>query len=139
MSSIAIDDDDDWSRPIDHVSVDAHRDIPKANDQGIRLYSTASASVHGVTSARYALQIFAPRTLRDGARGKDYMIATASLSLVDLVVLRDRIGSAIEDIKKSASLAISGPEHGDASFIGCHPGKRCENWPECERCGPARL
>jgi hypothetical protein len=55
---------------------------------------------HGGDNARYALQVFAPMKLANGGEGRDYMIATASLSPQDLVALRAEIDAAIVEVEE---------------------------------------
>ena len=89
----------DFFRPIDHVDVRKHNRT-ETRDRGIRLYCTAAVSTHGGDNARYALQVFAPLKLANGQEGRDYMIATASLSPRDLLALRAEIDVAIAEIEE---------------------------------------
>jgi hypothetical protein len=89
----------DFCRPIDYVSICKYNRTETRN-RGIRLYCTASAVTHGGDNARYALQVFAPLKLANGQEGRDYMIATASLSPRDLVALRAEIDAAIAEVEE---------------------------------------
>jgi hypothetical protein len=89
----------DFIRPIDHVDVGKYNHV-KTRDRGIRLYCTASAETHGGDNARYALQVFAPMKLANGQEGRDYVIATASLSPQDLVALRAEVDAAIAEVEE---------------------------------------
>ena len=89
----------DFIRPIDYVDV-GKCNHTKTRDRGIRLYCTASAETHGGDNARYALQVFAPMKLANGQEGRDYVIATASLSPRDLVALRAEIDAAIAEVEE---------------------------------------
>lgn len=91
----------DFIHPIDHVDISAYN-YGENRDRGIRLYCSASPEVHGADNARYPLQIFAPLKLANGREGRDYMIATASLSRGDLVALRAEIDAAIAEIEEAA-------------------------------------
>jgi hypothetical protein len=90
----------DFTRPIEYVSISkySHGTI---RERGVRLYCTASSETHGITSARYALQIFAPLQRHDGSEGRAYMIATASLSMDDLVAIRAEVDGAITEVRAS--------------------------------------
>ncbi len=101
----------DFVRPIDHVDIGAYPH-GETRDRGIRLYRTASAEIHGGDNARYALQIFAPRKLANGTEGRDYLIATASLSPRDLVALHAETGAAIAEVEHVAPHALA-PSHAD--------------------------
>ncbi len=94
----------DFIRHINYVEVAKYNHV-ETRDRGIRLYCTASASTHGGDNARYALQIFAPMKLANGQEGRDYMIATASLSPQNLVALRAEVDAAIAEIRSAASRA----------------------------------
>lgn len=89
----------DFIRPIDHVDVGKYNHA-ETRDRGIRLYCTASAETHGGDNARYALQVFAPMKLANGQEGRDYVIATASLSPQDLVALRAEVDAAIAEVEE---------------------------------------
>ena len=89
----------DFFRPIDYVDVCKHNRT-ETRDRGIRLYCTTAAATHGGDNARYALQVFAPLKLASGQEGRDYMIATASLSPRDLLALRAEIDAAIAEIEE---------------------------------------
>jgi hypothetical protein len=114
MSSI------DFIRPIDYVDVGKYNHT-KTRDRGIGLYCTASAVTHGGDDARYALQIFAPIKLANGQEGRDYVIATASLSPQDLVALRAEIDAAISEVEEVYPHATS---PGDASHVAGSPATR---------------
>jgi hypothetical protein len=95
----------DFSRVIDHVDIGKYNH-GETRDRGIRLYCTASAATHGGDNARYALQIFAPMKLANGREGRDYMIATASLSPRDLVALRAELDLAIAEVEEVYPVAV---------------------------------
>lgn len=63
----------------------------KANDvervRAVRLYHAAPGD--------FALQVRAPATNRNHREGKDFLIATASLSITDLRALRDSINTIL--------------------------------------------
>ncbi len=90
----------EFIRPIDYVSIGKYNHA-KTRDRGIRLYSTASAETHGKSNARYSMQIFAPITNINGREGKDYVIASASMSLDDLIALGAAVKDAIAEITKA--------------------------------------
>lgn len=94
--SVDVDMGRDFVRLVDHVDIGKYNHA-ETRDRGIRLYCTASAEVHG-DDARYALQVFAPMKLASGQEGRDYIIATASLSRRDLVALRAEVDAAIAEI-----------------------------------------
>lgn len=100
------DRESDFVRPIDHVDIGKYNHGGR-RDRGIRLYCTASAEAHGGDNARYALQIFAPMKLASGQEGRDYVIATASLSPMDLVAVRAEIDAAIAEVGEIYPHAIS--------------------------------
>ena len=105
--------DRDFTRPIDHVDIGKYNYLePEECMRGIRLYCTASAGTHGGDNARYALQIFAPMKLTNGQEGRDYVIATASLSPRDLVALRAEIDLAIAEVEEVYPHATS-PRYGE--------------------------
>lgn len=87
----------DFIRPIEYVSI-WKNNHGKARDRGIRLYCSASPETHGADNARYTLQIFAPLQRHDGSEGKGYMIASASLSGLDLVALGTEVDAAIAEV-----------------------------------------
>lgn len=91
-------DFEEFVRPIDVVSVQKNGRSDGSSPRGIRLYCTESAVSHGRDGARYSLQIFAPMRLASGSDGVDHAIATASLSLPDLVALRTAIDAAIAEV-----------------------------------------
>jgi hypothetical protein len=94
----------DFIRPIDYVDVGKYNHT-ETRDRGIRLYCTASAKTHGGDNARYAMQIFAPMKLANGREGRDYVIATASLSLQDLVALRAECDATIAEVDATPRVA----------------------------------
>lgn len=106
----------DFVRLIEHVDIGKSNYVETGDrDRGIRLYGTASAEVHGGDGARYALQIFAPIKLAGGRDGKDYVIATASLSPRDLVALRAEVDAAIAEVEEIYPHATSPRYAGDTA------------------------
>jgi hypothetical protein len=87
----------DFMRLIEYVSIGKYNHAD-TRERGIRLYCTASSETHGRENARCALQIFAPLQRHNGSEGRDYMIATASLSCDDLIALRAEVDAAITEI-----------------------------------------
>jgi len=89
--------------------------VPEAEqERSIRLYSTASAEIHG-DAASYALQVFARMRLADMSEGKDFAIATATLNLGDLCALHQAAGRAITEIKRGLRAKKKRESGGDPS------------------------
>lgn len=78
-------------RSLEHVRIsrcDPQLDVKR--EKGVRLY----CDQHG---AAWSLQLRSPLTLASGHEGKDFMIATASMSREDLLALRTAINEALAD------------------------------------------
>ncbi len=89
----------DFWRMLKHVDAEKsnHPDVPR--DRSLRIYRTASPEVFG-DEASWSLQLRAPMKLANGREGKDFMIATAVLSIHDLIALRDEADAAIRDVQR---------------------------------------
>lgn len=98
------DDSGEFWREIAHLAIErGYMTQGQASGaRGVRLYSTASAAVHGLENARYALQLRAPLRRARGGDSNQQMIATASLSRDALVDLRDALTAAIKTIDREA-------------------------------------
>lgn len=82
---------DELDRTIDFTHISKVSGVPY--EQNIRLYSAQSHS-------QWNLQVRGPMRLANGRDGKDFIVATASLSLDDLRALRDAIVAQIKYTEK---------------------------------------
>ena len=92
-------DTNDAFRAIEYIDTTLHDAVRERWEEGsaeggVRLYSTASAAVHGKENARWALQVRAQVKTKSGP-GKHFAVGTASMSREDLTWLRDQINAEL--------------------------------------------
>jgi hypothetical protein len=86
----------DFWRTLERVEVEKIKLPGAPREPSVRMYCSASPRTFG-DEARWTLQLRGPTRLASGRQGRDYAMATSSLSLADLVALRDELDAVIRD------------------------------------------
>ncbi len=84
----------DFLRPVAFTKIAKVTGVERT--RAIRIYCTQSVKFGA--DARWSLQVRGPATLANGSDGRDFIVATASLSLGDLRALRAAIDELLAEV-----------------------------------------